>query len=169
LKPNLRGIPPDPHHRSERTLRAKARELGACHVLGKAMIITPEQIDAILESCLCPSNHISERETWWARGKVEYNGLAITDYIRESTGASSENGAKEWIRAREERECRRYLLGEEERPLTFNDALLLYDCDADTAEKLIPIAAELGELRCDRITPKMIRDLGRSSIRTMHR
>jgi integrase len=99
--------------------------------------------------------------TWWARGKVEYNGLAITSYVRESTGASSEDGAKEWIRAREERECRRYLLGEEERPLTFNDALLLYDCDPDTAEKLIPIAAEIGELRCDRITPKMIRELGK--------
>lgn len=42
---------------SERTLRSKARELGACHVIGKAMIITPEQIDAILEDCLCPSKH----------------------------------------------------------------------------------------------------------------
>src|ERR1051325_4550159 len=43
---------------SERTLRAKARDLGACHVVGKAMIITPDQIDRILEDCLCPSNHI---------------------------------------------------------------------------------------------------------------
>jgi hypothetical protein len=44
-------------HLSERSLRQKARELGACHVIGKAMIITPAQIDAILEDCRCPSNH----------------------------------------------------------------------------------------------------------------
>jgi hypothetical protein len=39
---------------SERNLRQKARELGACHVLGKAMIITPDQIDRILEEACSP-------------------------------------------------------------------------------------------------------------------
>jgi hypothetical protein len=47
---------------SERTLRAKARKLGACHVIGKAMIITPGQIDRILEDSLCPSNPIQEAQ-----------------------------------------------------------------------------------------------------------
>lgn len=42
---------------SERTLRAKARALGACYVIGKAMIITPEQIDTILESSIRPPKH----------------------------------------------------------------------------------------------------------------
>jgi hypothetical protein len=38
---------------SERTLRTKARQLAACHVLGGAMLITPQQIDRILEDAAC--------------------------------------------------------------------------------------------------------------------
>ena len=34
---------------SERTLRERARSLGACRVLGKAMILLPEHIDQIFE------------------------------------------------------------------------------------------------------------------------
>ena len=34
---------------SERTLRERARSLGACRVLGKAMILLPEHIDLIFE------------------------------------------------------------------------------------------------------------------------
>lgn len=98
--------------------------------------------------------------TWWAKGRVDYNGRPITGYIRESTGASSEGGARDWIAEREDRERRRHLIGEEERPLTFNDALLLYDPTPEMAKHLIPIAAELGEMRVDRITPGMIRALG---------
>ena len=33
---------------SERTLRTRANQLGACHRLGRAMIITPDQLDLIL-------------------------------------------------------------------------------------------------------------------------
>jgi integrase len=97
---------------------------------------------------------------WWARGTVEYNGLTITGYIRESTGASSQGGAREWIKDREDRECRRYVVGEEERPLTFADAVMLYHPTPATAKHLVPILAEFGHVRADRITPKMIRDLG---------
>jgi hypothetical protein len=125
---------------SERTLRAKARELGACHVLGKAMIITPEQIDAILENCLCPSKPTARGKTWWAKGRVELNGRPITGYIRESTGASEESGARDWIIEREDRERRRFLIGRRARQLTFNDALLLYNPTPQMAEALIPIA-----------------------------
>ena len=42
---------------SPRTLRQEARRLGACHVLGHgAMLITPQQIDQILEARTCRSN-----------------------------------------------------------------------------------------------------------------
>ena len=46
---------------SERALREKANRLGACHRLGRAMLITPEQIDLILEAGRkCHSNPIAE-------------------------------------------------------------------------------------------------------------
>src|SRR5690348_12660578 len=38
--------------------------------------------------------------TWWAKGRVEYNGRPVTGYIRESTGASDEAGARDWIAER---------------------------------------------------------------------
>lgn len=98
--------------------------------------------------------------TWWAKGRVDYNGRPITGYIRESTGASSEHGAKDWIADREEAERRRYLLGEEKRPLTFNDAVLLYSGGPDMADKLAFIAAEIGHMLVRDITPQMVRDLG---------
>jgi hypothetical protein len=45
---------------SERTLRERANRLGACIKLGRAMIITPEQMEAILkDGQQCPSNHTS--------------------------------------------------------------------------------------------------------------
>lgn len=97
---------------------------------------------------------------WWAKGKVDYNGRAITGYIRESTGASTRDGAEDWIVDREEAERRRYLLGEEQRPLTFNDALLLYDGSPDVADKLAAISAEIGRKFVRDITPQEIRELG---------
>lgn len=38
---------------SERTLRSKARQIGACHIIGKGMLITPEQIDRIFAERTC--------------------------------------------------------------------------------------------------------------------
>ncbi|MGJ0508950.1 MAG: tyrosine-type recombinase/integrase [Methylocystis sp.] len=97
---------------------------------------------------------------WWARGTVDYNGRPITGYIRESTGASEESGANDWITEREDRERRVYLIGEEARQLTFNDALLLYNPTSQMALALIPIAAEFGEMLVKHITPALVRDLG---------
>src|SRR5690348_12660579 len=51
---------------SERNLRSRARELGACHVLGKAMIITPDQIDRILEGTC--SSHTGAAQRGGRRG-----------------------------------------------------------------------------------------------------
>lgn len=56
-------------HISERTLRAKARELGACYIVGGAMLITPEQIDIILEDGACHSNRTQEAK-YGGRGGV---------------------------------------------------------------------------------------------------
>lgn len=98
--------------------------------------------------------------TWWAKGRVDYNGRPISCYIRESTGASDEAGARDWISDREEQERRRYLIGEEERPLTFADAALLYNGPPLMGRYLKPILREIGHMRCDRITPGIIRDLG---------
>jgi integrase len=98
--------------------------------------------------------------TWWARGTVDYNGRPIAGYIRESTRASDERGARDWIAEREDRERRRYLLGEQERPLTFNEAVLLYEPTPDMAKALIPLVTELGDTLVRDITPAMVRELG---------
>lgn len=99
--------------------------------------------------------------TWWAKGRIEYNGLAITGYIRKSTGASEEEGAKDWIAAETKAEQRRHIVGDEARPFTFADAVILYDADPQTAEYLAPIVLELGTKAVKDISPKEIRDLGR--------
>jgi len=101
-------------------------------------------------------------KSWWARGKVEYDGLPITAYIRESTGASTEAGALEWVRNRTSLEQRRYHLGDEadEREYTFAAAVMEYAASADTAKHLIPIVERLGAVPVRKITPKMVKDLG---------
>jgi hypothetical protein len=98
--------------------------------------------------------------TWWVKGRVEYNGRPISAYLRESTGASDEAGARDWIVAREDQERRRHLIGEEEQPLTFAAAVMMYQPTPMMARYLKPLLRELGPMRCDRITAGMIRDLG---------
>lgn len=99
---------------------------------------------------------------WWAKGRVEYNGRPISQYIRESTGASDERGAWDWINEREEQERRRHLVGEDSQALTFNDAVLLYaNPTKDMGKYLIPILREFGRLPVTRITPQMVTDLAR--------
>lgn len=99
--------------------------------------------------------------SWWAKGRVEYNGRAISRYYRQSTGASSRAGALDWCREEEDRCIRRFLVGEEaaERPLTFADAVTQYDADAKTAGYLIPIVEALGEEPVNDITPEGIHAL----------
>jgi integrase len=97
--------------------------------------------------------------TWWAKGRVEYNGRPITNYIRESTGADGEAGARDWIADREDRERRRYVIGEE-RAITFADAMNLYEPTPTMARYLIPIGEKIGDMLIGDIAPKMVRDLG---------
>ena len=48
---------------SERSLREKASRIGACHRLGRTMIITADQIDQILESRKpCPLSRSAEAQ-----------------------------------------------------------------------------------------------------------
>ena len=100
-------------------------------------------------------------KVWWAKGRVELHGRPITGYIRESTGAFDESGAQDWIRERTDGERYRALTGEQQRPLTFNDALLLYtDPTPQMARALIPLSLELGDTLVRDITPGLIRGLG---------
>lgn len=95
---------------------------------------------------------------WWARGRVEYNGLPITGYYRCSTGASSESGAWQWCRQEEERQVRRYILGDDNQ-ITFADAVLLYPAKPAEARYLMKILPEIGETPCAQITPRSVRAL----------
>ena len=95
---------------------------------------------------------------WWVRGRVELNGRPVTDYYRCSTGASDEAGARDWVRAEEERAIRRHLLGDEA-GLTFAEAVILYPAKPAEAKFLLRIVPEIGTLFCAHITPQMVRDL----------
>jgi integrase len=97
--------------------------------------------------------------TWWARGTVDLNGRPITSYYRCSTGASDEAGARDWIRAEEDRQIRRHLVGDEA-ALTFAEAVLLYPAKKAEARALLQIIDELGDTPVNRITPQMVLDLG---------
>jgi len=97
---------------------------------------------------------------WWVKGKIEYNGRPITDYYRRSTGATSQKGAEDWIKQETDRQIKCHIVGEEELPVTFADALELYDPNPETAKHLIPILQHFGTTPVKEITPKAVRDLG---------
>ncbi|MZR15033.1 tyrosine-type recombinase/integrase [Maritimibacter sp. DP07] len=98
--------------------------------------------------------------TWWAKGRVEFNGTPITDYMRVSTGSSSEEGARRWIEAKTQRSIRGHLLGSQANQLTFSEAVELYDAKPKEARYLLKILDELSARVVNEITPKEIRDLG---------
>ena len=56
---------------SERALRAKARELGACRVLGKTMILLPEHVDLI----------IAEPDKWPLKSTSEATSIGGADNL----------------------------------------------------------------------------------------
>ena len=95
---------------------------------------------------------------WWVKGRIDYNGRPITDHIRCSTGAFTQNGANDWIQAEENRRIRRYLIGDEA-ALTFADAVMLYPSNPATAKHLIPIVEEIGTEPVHKITPLIIKNL----------
>ena len=44
-------------HVSARSIRARARKIGACHIFGKAMILMPEDVERLLEDMKCDSSN----------------------------------------------------------------------------------------------------------------
>lgn len=103
-------------------------------------------------------------QKWWVKGRVEYEGLPITGYYRESTGSSSEADAIEWAKIETDRQRRRHLLGEEPEQLTIGAAIQLYKAKPNEAKALLGIVQVLGERFCQKpvinITGKYLRDLG---------
>lgn len=98
-------------------------------------------------------------KTWWVRGCIEYNGLAITDYYRCSTGSSTKAGARDWIEAETQRQVRGHILGEES-ALTFADAVMMYPAKPKEAKYLLHILPHIGTDIVSRISPKQVRELG---------
>ncbi|MBN9242469.1 MAG: hypothetical protein J0I98_06725 [Mesorhizobium sp.] len=76
-------------HLSARTIRADARRLGACKILGNAMILLPEHIDLLFqEPEKCHSNSTSETDGGGSRAaSTEYRPVNTTDkaleYLRQ--------------------------------------------------------------------------------------
>lgn len=102
-------------------------------------------------------------EIWQAVGRVHYNGRPITGYLRISTGSSSEAGAREWIAAFEERERRRYLLGDEAERLTFGAAVLQFKAkpvDAGYLRKVLTARPDVAAMSLDKLTGRFLKDLG---------
>lgn len=97
--------------------------------------------------------------TYWARGRITHQGQPLGDYVRCSTGASNEAGAWAWCREEEARRVRRFLIGDES-ALTFAEAVLLYESDPKTANYLIRVVQEIGDMTVATITPRMVRELG---------
>lgn len=100
---------------------------------------------------------------WWAKGRVEYAGRAISPYLRLGTGTATQAEAWRWCREEEERRIRGYLLGPQAHVLTFAQAVDLYPADAKSAGYLIPLVETIGDRPIDgpnRITPREVRDLG---------
>lgn len=98
--------------------------------------------------------------TWWAKGRVEYNGRPITSYSRFSTGAPTEAGARAWIADHEERTRRIHLFGEE-KVLTFADIVLDYPAKPAEAKFLDKLLDDLGPKLVSEITAPVVKALAR--------
>ena len=97
---------------------------------------------------------------WWVRGRIEYNGRPITGYVRRSTGALTEAGARDWIAQIEEKERRAHILGAEA-VLTFADLVVLYSAKPAEAKKLDKLLDELGPRLVRDISTPMVHDIAR--------
>lgn len=107
-----------------------------------------------------PLEPFKRGSTWWVRGRIDFNGRAITPYYRCSTGASSEAGARDWIRTEEARCHRAFVTGTDAAELTFAEAVVLYDAKPAEARYLIKILPHLGDRYLHSIVPQEVRDLG---------
>jgi hypothetical protein len=68
---------------SERRVREKARELGACRILGNRMILLPEDVRTILEAAKCPSSSTVVAKSGITGGRLPVGGYA--DLVKQRT------------------------------------------------------------------------------------
>lgn len=99
--------------------------------------------------------------TYWARGRVEYNGREITGYIRESTGSRTLAGAQEWVTERTGQELRKHHFGDELPPLTLAEGVLLTELDRQAAGYLIPVIEKIGDVALDDLNKERIKKVCR--------
>ncbi len=59
---------------SERALRKKAREIGACGELGKAMVISEADVQALYEAIRCPSRSTGAEATGTIQARLPEGG-----------------------------------------------------------------------------------------------
>jgi hypothetical protein len=142
---------------SERTLREKANDTGAFFRLGRTMLITPAQIDTITGM---PLEIYKRGSIFWVKGWVEYNGRPIAGPYRQSTRATTEAGARDWINDETQLQIRRHLVGEEH-SLRFADAVNFYPATAKDARQLLPILDQIGDMPLGAITGALLKSLGR--------
>lgn len=99
-------------------------------------------------------------KTWWAKGRIEFQGQPITEYIRCSTGCATEEDARRWAQEKEDRAIRLRIVGPEAEKLTFDDAVLIYDFKPKEAGYLLKVLPHLEGRLAESITPEEVRDLG---------
>lgn len=67
---------------SPRRVRAKARELGACRILGNKMILLPEDVQTILEDTKCPSSSTAAAKSGTSVGQLPVGGYEALRKLR---------------------------------------------------------------------------------------
>jgi hypothetical protein len=71
---------------SERRVRDKARELGACRILGNRMVLLPDDVQAILEATKCPSS--STGAVKFGTTAARLPGGTYADLVKQRTKTS---------------------------------------------------------------------------------
>jgi hypothetical protein len=71
---------------SERRVRDKAKELGACRILGNRMILLPEDVCTILEATKCPSSSIGAVKFGTTAARLP--GGTYADLVKQRTKTS---------------------------------------------------------------------------------
>lgn len=94
---------------------------------------------------------------YWFRGRIDQ--LPSRKYYRQSTQKTTEKDAISIRNYFEQREIEKFY-GGEQNSITFAEAVLDYDANAETAKDLIAIVNEIGDMKLSQITPKFIKNLG---------
>ena len=96
---------------------------------------------------------------FWVKGWVEYNGRPIAGPYRQSTRATTEAGARDWINEETALQIHRHVVGEE-RVMRFADAVEMYHPTPQAAKQLLPILDEIGDMPISKITGALLKRLG---------